>query len=253
MKHSLVAILLFLSQLAGATGTPDHYRELFDQANMAYKAGRYDSAKTLYAEIAQNGLQSPELFYNLGNTYYKDGNLPAAILYFERALKLNPADQDIRYNLDVANTLIPDKIDAIEPLFVDTWFSSLANSMSVNSWAWLFILILTLGCAALAMFFTSRNSWYRQVAFISGIALIAISAALLSVGFKAKSLSEKQAGIVFSPSVNVKSEPSMNSTVQFIIHEGLKVEIVAEDGDWSRIALSDGNSGWIPNQSIERI
>ncbi len=229
------------------------YENLYDEANQAYKAGEYDSAKVLYSEIVQNGMVSSELFYNLGNTYFKQGQIPEAILYFERALKIAPDDEDARYNLSIANTYISDKITPVENVFLADWWNALVFAFSVTTWSIIFIALLFLSASLFTLFSASNNRKMKQLGLIGGIIVISIAiATLLLTNSAFNQLNTKQA-IVFAPSITVKSEPGINATDQFVIHEGLKVEILATEGDWTRIRLDDGNSGWLQNQSIEQI
>jgi len=250
---SVLFIVLFTTGTACAEQTEDHYDQLFERANEAYKAGQYDSAKTLYSEILHNGFVSPELYYNLGNAHFKEGNIPAAILYLERARRLAPSDEDIRYNLEVANSFVTDKIEGVQPIFITRWWTNLALRISPSAWAWVFIGLLSLFAALFTVFITSRSRHLRQLGFMGGLICLAFAGVALVLGYKGKSMLDKAEAIVFAPSVNVKSEPGLNATVQFVVHEGLKVEIEDSEGEWARIKLADGNSGWVPGQSIERI
>jgi tetratricopeptide (TPR) repeat protein len=251
MKFKVAFIALYL--LGFNALTQDHYHQLFNEGNGHYKSGEYDSAKSSYAEILNNGVQSFELFYNLGNTYFKNGNIPAAILYYERAAKLKPADKDLKHNLTVVNGFITDKIEPIEDVLFARWWRSTAIGLGQDSWAWLFILLLTLGCVGIAGYFLARGREWKQLGFFTAITSIVLCALALSLGFEAKQIDETAYGIVFSPSVNVKSAPEMSSTVQFVMHEGLKVQIIEEEDNWLRIRLTDGNTGWVSDQSIETI
>ena len=248
-------ILGLLSHCSASLAMPagSHFESLFEKGNEAYKAGAYDSAKACYAEIQNNGYASAALFFNMGNTFFKNGNIPAAILYYERAALLDPTDKDIRYNLEVANTYVPDKIDAVEPVFIDAWLESTSSILSPNGWVYLFWTMLVLLCISTLTFFIARQKTLRQIAFLCGVALLLTNAVVLWMAIKSKQIYEKPYAIVFTPSVNVKSEPALNATVQFVIHEGLKVEVVGEDDNWYRIALADGNTGWVPAQSIEPV
>jgi tetratricopeptide (TPR) repeat protein len=230
-----------------------HYEDLYAKANYVYKAGNFDSAKVLYSEIIQNGMVSSELFFNLGNTFFKKGNIPEAILYFERALRIAPNDEDIQYNLNIANTYITDKITPLESIFFKEWWDSITYAFSVSTWAVLFILLLAIASALITLYSISSHRKMKQLGLIGGAIVFGISLIVLLITNSAFHRLNKDQAIVFSPTVNVKSEPSINSTDQFVIHEGLKVEIIDSEGDWTRIRLSDGNSGWLQSQSIERI
>ena len=230
-----------------------HYEDLYEKANEVYKAGNYDSAKVLYSEIIQNGMVSSELFYNLGNTFYKKGNIPEAILFFERARRLSPNDEDIKYNLDIANTYITDKIAPLENVFFTKWWESITYAFSVTTWSVLFILLLLSAAALFTLFGVSNNRKVKQLGLLGGGFVLGASVVVILLTNSAFNKLNLNQAIVFSPTVNIKSEPGLNAMDQFVIHEGLKVKIIDTDGDWTRIRLSDGNSGWLQSQSIEKI
>ena len=230
-----------------------HYEDLYEKANEVYKAGNYDSAKVLYSEIIQNGMVSSELFYNLGNTFYKKGNIPEAILFFERAHRLSPNDEDIKYNLEITNTYITDKITPLENVFFTKWWESITYAFSVTTWSVLFILLLFAAAALFTLFGVSNNRKVKQLGLLGGGFVLGASIVVILLTNSAFNKLNLNQAIVFSPTVNIKSEPGLSAMDQFVIHEGLKVEIIDTDGDWTRIRLSDGNSGWLQSQSIEKI
>lgn len=252
-KSLIILLVVLVASESKVSASEDFYEDLYTQANEAYKAGEYDSAKVLYSEIVQNGMVSSELFYNLGNTYFKQGQIPEAILYFERALKIAPDDEDARYNLSIANTYITDKITPVENVFISNGWNALVFAFSVTTWSIIFIGLLFIASALFTLFAVSTNRKMKQLGLIGGIIVISIAiATLLLTNSAFNQLNTKQA-IVFAPSITVKSEPGLNATDQFVIHEGLKVEILDIEGDWTRIRLDDGNSGWLQSQSIEQI
>lgn len=248
-----ILLCVFLGWINVSSATDPHYIDLYNSANQAYKEGAFDTAKTLYTEIAQNGMVSSELFYNLGNTHFREGNIPAAILYFERALRLDPNDEDIRYNLEITRGLLSDKIDPVEEVFFLNWWKALATDFSATFWAVLFIALLFVAAALFTVFSVAENRKLKQLGFLGGITIILSAFVVIMLGRTAHNALIQPEAIVFAPSVNVKSEPGLNATDQFVIHEGLKVRVLGEDGDWTRIELADGNSGWLPTSSIEHI
>ncbi len=252
-KLNYISALLILVCLSLGVKGQGHYEELFYEANEVYKTGAYDSAKTIYSEIATNGMVSKELFYNLGNAHFKLGNVPASILFYERALRIDPMDEDIQYNLKIANTLITDKIEPVERVFFVKWWHNLAVSLSCTFWAIVFLALLTLSATLLTFFFVAKNSKIKQLGLLGGTVVITSAIVVLLLGRTNSTETLKHEAIVFSPSVNVKSEPGLNGIDQFVIHSGLKVEVMDTDGDWSRIRLADGNSGWLQSQSMEEI
>ncbi|NQV53248.1 MAG: tetratricopeptide repeat protein [Flavobacteriales bacterium] len=252
-KFKYIPPLLILICLSLGMKGQGHYEALFHEANEVYKAGAYDSAKTIYSEIATNGMVSKELFYNLGNAHFKLGNVPASILFYERALRLDPMDEDIQYNLKITNSLITDKIEPVERVFFIEWWHNLAVSLSCTFWAIMFLALLALSATLLTFFFLAKNPKIKQLGLLGGGIVMASAIVVLLLGRTNGTETRKHEAIVFSPSVNVKSEPGLNGVDQFVIHSGIKVEVMDTDGDWSRIRLADGNSGWLQSQSMEEI
>lgn len=254
MLRNILSILLIMgSFIALGDIAEPHYYELFETGNAHYKADTYDSAKLAYAEIVNNGYTSAELFYNYGNSFFKTGNVPAAILYYERALSIDPVHVDSRHNLEVANSFIADNIEPIEQLFISKWWNGLAVEFSTNVWAWFVIGSIVFGCIGLTIYFTNKLVSLRQIGFFSSLTCFLFVVIGFSMAQTSERINAEPYAIVFTPSVNVKSEPDLKATVQFVIHEGLKVKILDTEDEWSRISLSDGNSGWIPSSSIEEI
>ena len=251
--------LLFLLVPYFATFTPitasesNHYDARFEQANGAYKIGAYDSAKTIYNEILSSGLTSPDLLYNLGNTHYKLGNISSAILYYERAHELSPWDVDIQYNLATAKSQTTDKMQSVTPMFMTRWLNATASSTTSNIWGWLIVLFITLACVGFSFFFLTRSSVLKPITLIATMAMLGLAILSSIFGYRSYVLEGVQEAIVFAPSVNVKSEPLPSSTVLFVVHEGLKVEVLQEEESWVRVKFEDGNTGWLPSQSIETI
>ena len=196
---------------------------------------------------------SRNVYYNLGNAHFKLGNVAAAILFYERALRLAPQDEDIIYNLSIAEGLITDKIEPIEPFFLATRWEAIATSFSSTFWAILFLSLLTLSAVLLVFFFVGKNPRLKQLGLLGGLLVLFSAFIVFLLAMKNTTVLEREEAIVFASSVYVKSEPGLNATDQFVIHAGLKVAVEGEEGDWVRIRIADGNSGWLPAQSIERI
>jgi len=161
-------LVVFVLEVYQVQSADPYYMDLYNQANEAYKAGAYDSAQTLYTEIAQNGLSSSALYYNLGNTHFKEGNIPAAILYYERALRIDPRDPDIRFNLEIARGMTTDKIEPVDAVFITRWWNDLARSVPLGIWTSLFFLLLVTAAFLFGLFFLSKNVRYRQLGLIGG-------------------------------------------------------------------------------------
>lgn len=220
----------------------------------AYMQNDYLAAIQIYESLLRQG-ESAEVYYNLGNSYYKSGDIARAILNYERALLLQPGNGDIRVNLEIARAKTVDKVTPVPEIFFIGWFKSLINSQSIDAWArWgiaCFILLLVLLC----LFFYSKSARVKKVGFFGGLVLL-IVVVLCNVfaGQQKKALTERNKAIVLSPSVTVRSTPSESGTSLFIIHEGHKVEIKDDTmREWKEIRLEDGKVGWLPAAAIEII
>ncbi len=226
----------------------------FENANTLFTEEKYEEAISAYTEILNSGVESAELYYNLGNSCYKSGLLPKAILNYERALLLAPHDKDIRYNLEMANMQITDKLEKVGEFFLITWFNGFKNKTKSDTWAIISMAAFALSIFALGLFFFSRTRSLKQLSFTGVIILFVIS--LFAFNFSAaqkNKLTNRNSAIIFEPSVSVKSSPSNGGKDLFILHEGTKVNILEELGEWKRINISDGNEGWMPAAAIEAI
>ncbi len=224
--------------------------ELFKKGNGHYMAEQYAEAIKAYEAIVLRGYVSEELYFNLGNAYYKTGNIPKAILMFERAQLLDPTDKDISFNIALCNQFVVDKIDPLpRPFFVE-WYHALVNINSVDEWARV-SLIAFIGMLLLILGFVfTPSSLLKKLAFSFGIIflLLAIFTWVFAAQQKRKLLDHKSA-IIFTPTVTVKGSPDESGHALFVIHEGLKVDILETIGDWHKIRLIDGNIGWVQKRS----
>ena len=219
-------------------------------AETAYASEQYDKAIELYESVLKNYGDSYELFYNLGNSYYKTGQTANAILNYERALLIKPGDSDVRFNLEMAKQQT-DKIEPLQDFFLKKWFRSVQNLIAVDSWATVGIVCFVLFICCLVLFFFSKWMRLKKLGFYFGIILfiVVIFANVFAYNQKNELLNRRGA-IVFTPTVTVKSSPDNSGTDLFVLHEGTKVFIRSSVGDWHEIALEDGNVGWINKKDI---
>ena len=224
------------------------------RANEAYAAAQYEQALELYQGIYNQGLESVELYYNMGNSAFKAQHYAQAILYYERAKLLDPKNADVLYNLDIANRYCLDKITPLPVFFATAWLTDLSFWLSPDGWAVTGLLALGLALVLLLLFFFARKRSSRKWAFWLAIvvALLALTAFLLGNYAKAQR-SNHDTGIVFVPVVSVKSSPDKQGKDLFIIHEGTKVRFIDQVGQWERIELADGRQGWIESGAAEKI
>ena len=250
MKKTVLIVFvlaLWVSGVCRAQLTSVSYNNWFEDGNAAYNEGNYEQAMTFYSSIVEAGMESAALYYNMGNTYYKMKDYPHAILYYEKALKLDPGDEDIRVNLEIANLAVVDKINPIPQSFLARWWDGVRMSFSADGWAWLSIFAFALLLVCLFVFLMSRRTGLRKAGFFVG--LIALICLVLSVVFaieNQRSLARHDQAIVMTPTVTVKSSPSDQSVDLFVLHEGTKVRVLDSAKDWNKIRIADGSVGWLP-------
>ena len=227
---------------------------LWQQAIRLYQANEYLAAIERYMQLMDRGLESPSLYYNTGNAFFKCNDIKNAILYNERALRLAPRDENIRHNLEMANSMITDKIEAVDELFLVTWFHALRDLLTVRQWAWTSIVSFLLMLAAALVFLLCRTGGVRQFAFtLCCIALLVSAGAFVGAFYRYRYVTNTSEAIIFAPSVTLKSSPDNNGTNLFILHEGTKVVIGDRIGEWCEVRIRDGNRGWIKRSDLEII
>ncbi|HKK09962.1 MAG TPA: tetratricopeptide repeat protein [Bacteroidales bacterium] len=251
MKKHVIILFLILLTVPGFSQSPG---AVVDSANAAYTEGEYYKALSLYDSVYQMGYESASLYYNLGNSYFKTDDIANAILFYERALKLSPQDEDINGNLEMARQLTLDKIEKVPELFYERWWQRMMNTFNMDGWATLFVISLSVFFVALVFFILSKNVWIRKFSFYSGIIIFLVAG--LSMIFSLKQQHEvmdETDAIVFKPSVTVKASPDKKSVNLFVIHEGTKVYILDKLGNWYEIKIDNGSVGWIPQETVEVI
>ena len=221
----------------------------------AYANGNYADAISAYEALLANEGESAEVHYNLGNAYYKSENIAKAILAYERALLLNPGDEDIAFNLQLARSKTVDKVSPTYKFFLIEWIEKIVNMASMQTWCISGIVFFLLLLALTLVFLFGKSMVTRKVCFFSALVCLFIT---LFANFAALHLyhylTERTDAIVLQPSVTAKSTPSNTGTDLFVIHEGRKVKISDDSMQgWKEIELEDGNIGWVPAESIERI
>lgn len=223
-------------------------------ADSSYVHGEYQQAIKEYESLLKNGA-SADLYYNLGNAYYRTENITKAVLNYERALLLSPSDRDIRFNLQMARSKTIDKITPEQEMFFITWYRSLVNLASVDGWARTALWALALAIVLALLYLFSDRIWLRKVGFFGALFLIAIFVFSNIFAHQQKELLVNRKGaIVTASSVTVKSTPDKKGTDLFILHEGTKVTITDSSmREWKGVRLADGKEGWIETKQIELI
>lgn len=224
------------------------------EGDSAYIKEDYATAIQVYETLLKNG-EAADVYYNLGNSYYKIGEIAKAVLNYERALLLQPGNNDIRANLEVARAKTIDKVEPVPEVFFVSWTKSLINSMSVDAWAMWGIISFILFIVALYFFIFSKLIMWKKAGFISGVIFLIITICTnLFASEQKEHLVNRNEAIVMNPSVTVRSTPSESGTSLFILHEGRKVSIKDNSmKEWKEIRLEDGKVGWVPTSAIEVI
>ena len=215
-------------------------------AEQFYQQNEFTKAISEYQSLAETGWISAELFYNLGNAYFKNHDIKSAILYFERAKRLAPNDEAIDFNLNLSRSLIFDKVEAVPELFLLTLGKAIRDWMTVRGWSWWsigsFAAMLMLGL----LFLFVRNISVRRFALGLCVFCFMLSITTFTFGYLQKANIERtDEAIVFAPSVTIKSSPDDSGNNLFILHEGIKVRIENKIGDWCEVRIADGNKGWM--------
>jgi len=250
---AIIALLLMIVPMQGRAA--DYVDSLWNAGTTAYNEGRWADATSAWKSIADAGEASAQLYYNIGNAAFKDGELGQAILWYERALKLNPSYSDARYNLEFANSMTQDRIDAVPEFFLKTWLRKLGWALPSNVWAVLSLLFLALALACTLVFLLSNRGSKRKLGFFLGlIALLLAVLTLCLASWQRRDYIRSDDAIITKSVSLIKSSPSGGEAKDlFILHEGTKVKLLDEVGKWSNIELSDGRQGWIFAEDFEKI
>ena len=224
------------------------------EADSAYSNGQFQQAIKLYEELLTQGV-SPELYFNLGNAYYRSEDVTHAILAYERALRLQPGDGDIRFNLQIAQSKTIDKIAPESEMFFVTWYRSLVNLRSVDGWARMAVATLLLAVVLMLLYLFSRPLWLRKLGFFGGLLMLVVFLLSNLFAWQQKQQAEHHRGaIIMESAVNVKSTPAASGTDLFILHEGTKVNVTDNTmKEWREIRVADGKQGWVMASQIEMI
>jgi len=247
VKETAVIALLLLIPLSASAVTKE-------RADSAYAQEHYQQAIADYEALLKSGV-SADIYYNLGNAYYRTDNITKAILNYERALLLSPGDDDIRFNLQMARSKTIDKITPQSEMFFVTWYHSLVNLMSVDAWARTALFTLAIAIVLVLLYLFSDRMWLRKLGFFGALALVIVFLLSNLFAFQQKhKLTHRTGAIVITSAAAVKSTPSKNGTDLFILHEGTCVTMTDQSmREWKEIRMADGRKGWIETRQIETI
>ena len=248
-------LLLFLLFGAGARGAGiERTDSLWSAGVLSYESEAWEEASRSWISIADMGMESPELYTNIGNAFFKQNDYGRAILYYRRALKLDPSFADARFNLDLALGYIQDNVESVPEFFLKTWIRSLSYIFPSVVWAVIALCMLALALLSALAFLLCRSGRARKTGFFAGLAALVLSMSCAGFAFsqKAALLSADEA-VVISAVTSVKSSPAASSVDLFVLHEGTSVRILETAGPWHNIELRDGRQGWIKCDDVEII
>lgn len=246
MKN-IIYLILFLGQIVLAQSN-------FEKANKSYQKGNYQEAIEQYQSILKAKKHSAELYFNLGNCYYKLNKVAPAIYNFEKALLLNPNDDEIQNNLKFAQKLQIDDIKEVPKVGFNKWVQDFVATNDYNTWAWIAVGLSTLFLLLFVGYYFSETSLLKRIFFIGMfLAFVAILLSVCSAIFEKQNYQNDKPAIVFEEIIPVKTEPKNDATDAFLLHEGTKVFIKDTLDNWRKIEILDGKSGWINANTIKEL
>lgn len=228
--------------------------DLFEKANSLYNKGEYQAAIEDYLMISERGEHSAELYYNLGNAYYKLNQIAPSIYYYEKALLLNPDDQDILNNLQYAENMTIDAIDVMPKTGIDRLVSNVVGVFSHTTWAIGSIVFMVLFVVIFLLYYFSSYHRQKRLYFVLSFFFLLVGVLAVLGAYKQYTLqNSKTLAIIFAKETSVTSEPNMGSEEIFQLHEGAKVNVLDTMGEWKKIRLADGKIGWLPEGELKEI
>jgi tetratricopeptide (TPR) repeat protein len=226
----------------------------FEAANAAYSNADFKSAITQYESILAKGEHSPEVYYNLANSYYKENQLGKAILNYERALLLKPKDEHTRFNLALAKRKVKGEIDPVPPFFLLSWWQTCRTALSSTAWGVIALLLFWAGMAGLSLWQLGKDSVQKKKGFFGGIALISLCILPLALAWSAyRHQNDTDEAILVVVTASLKSGADENSTEIRPIYEGTKLMLLDQIGIWYKVRLENGETGWLTGSSFEEI
>lgn len=250
-KKLLILIILIINSISLVSAQTE---KLLQQANELYEKGQYVQASEIYENILKANAIAPELYYNLGNAYFKQNKIAPAILNYERALRLAPNYVDARHNLAFVQQKVIDNIPEGNSFFLVVWIENVVNLLNSNTWLYVSFILFLLMLVFAFFFIFGRKRFLRKMSFYISLLCLLISAVtLVFAGIQKKSQLKHNAVIVMNSVVTVKSSPDKGGTDLFMLHEGAKLTVVSTLNSWIEIRLANGNVGWIESQTVERI
>ena len=225
---------------------------LFQKATDAYNNGEYQKAIGFYENILEQGKHSAELYFNLGNCHYKLDEIGPSIYYYEKALLIEPNDQEIKNNLSFANNMRLDAIEDMPKTAMKRLHDSVVLALSIDQWAYLAVGMIFLFVLGFITYYILHSATHKRIAFIAANVALFIAIFSVAMGYLAnREENSRNPAIIFEREVVVTSEPNKRSEKVFALHEGTKVNVLESLEDWSKVKIADGQTGWMPSESLK--
>lgn len=221
-------------------------QSLLKKANREYAQSQYKEAQASYQQIIDAGYQSVALYFNMGNACYKNGDIPSALLYYEKAHRLAPGDDDINFNIQFVNQKTTDKVEEAPVFFLTKWWRGFILMFSLNTLSVISILFILLAAGTLINYLFTRSVSIKKTSFYVAITLLVIGLFTVFVASsQASYFDNHHQAIIFNNGVEVKSSPASAAKTLFVLHAGTKVDVLDSNTGWTKIRLANGNEGWI--------
>jgi tetratricopeptide (TPR) repeat protein len=240
MRKFVILILLTATSLSSSAN------DLLQKAEKAYDSKNYAEAVRDYEKLIAEGYRSYQLYFNLGNSYYRNNELGKAIYYYELARKMEPNDEDVRINLGIASSKTVDKIDSKENFFINAVKTNILSSFSTRTWGWISVFAITFSALLFFVFVNSGTVLVKRICFLFSCILFICFVMAYGLGYSALSAKyQNKFAIILSREIRVMNEPTAMAKSKFNLHEGTKIRVVENNGDWVLIKLDNGNEGWV--------
>ena len=248
MRKRLVVYSTFLASLSLAFGQNE---DLFHKGIESYNTGNYSEAISHYESILENGEHSAALYFNLGNCYYKMNRIAPSIYYYEKALLLDPNDEEIQNNLTFARQMTLDAIEEMPETGLAKIYNSTTRALSYEQWGLLSLIFVGLGIVGYIVYYLLGYATYKRIAFTASLVLMIMGFAFVAFAYIGqRDYKKDQPAIIFAEAITVRSEPNRRSEPVFELHEGTKVLVLDQLEDWNKIQLANGQEGWLPESEI---
>tara|TARA_Y100000758_G_scaffold178488_1_gene126921 strand:+ start:776 stop:1555 length:780 start_codon:yes stop_codon:yes gene_type:complete len=246
MKKIIFAINIIWIVSTSILSAQINVENIFSQANELYNKGSYIEAINNYKEIIKNDFHSAELYYNLGNAYYRLDSIASSVYYYEKALQLNPNDREIIDNLELINKTLVDEIDPITIPLIESILNRVSNIFYFETWGYISIFFSFLIVALFLSYYFANSSRVKRLTFV----LLCISSIFMLVslinGNKGyNNYINNEYAVIYSYETDLKIEPNYRSETLFMLHEGTKIQVLENYNNWIKIRLVNGQVGYI--------